>query len=243
VAWSSGKDSAWALHLLRARAEVEVVGLLTTVNEAFGRVAMHAVRVELVEAQARALGLPLIQVPIPNPSTNAQYEAAMARALGRARADGVSAIAFGDLFLEDVRRYRETRLEGTGIRPLFPLWGRDTAVLSGEMVASGLRAVVTAVDPRLLDASFAGRTYDADYLRDLPAAVDPCGENGEFHTFTFEGPMFGAPIRVSAGDVVARDGFVFADVIPAQRPSSRATRGLRPPGRGERGRSLPGRAR
>lgn len=215
VAWSSGKDSAWALHLLRARGDVEVVGLLTTMNEAFGRVAMHAVRAELVEAQARALGLPLIQAPIPNPSTNAQYEAAMAAALERARSAGVTAVAFGDLFLEDVRRYRETRLEGTGIRPLFPLWARDTIALSREMVASGLRAVVTAVDPRRLDSSFAGRTYDAAFLGDLPAETDPCGENGEFHTFAFEGPMFAAPIRVSRGEIVTRDGFVFADLVLA----------------------------
>jgi uncharacterized protein (TIGR00290 family) len=212
LAWSSGKDSAWALHVLRGRDDVEVTGLLTTMNQAVGRVAMHAVREQLVEAQAEALGLPLICVPIPSPCSNAEYEVAMSHALEGARAGGVSAIAFGDLFLEDVRRYRETRLEGTGIEPLFPIWGRETSALSREMVASGLRAVITCVDPRCLAASFAGRIYDAELLDDLPSGVDPCGERGEFHTFAYCGPMFGAPIPITVGEVLARDGFVFADV-------------------------------
>jgi uncharacterized protein (TIGR00290 family) len=215
LAWSSGKDSAWSLHELRAAGEVEVVGLLTTINQAFDRVAMHAVRSELLRAQADAAGLPLWPVPIPWPCSNAEYEAAMSAALDRARGDGIDAVAFGDLFLEDIRRYREERLAPTGIRPLFPLWGRPTAALAAEMVTGGLRARLTCVDPRALDGSFAGRDFDAALLATLPPSVDPCGERGEFHTFAYDGPMFSRPIPIRSGEVVTRDGFVFADLLPA----------------------------
>jgi len=215
LSWSSGKDSAWALHVLRQRPGASIGALLTTVNSDADRVAMHAVRRTLVEAQAAAAGLPLWQVAIPSPCPNEVYEARMRNAMARARAEGFTHVAFGDLFLEDVRRYREERLAGTGLAPLFPLWGRPTAPLAREMLAGGLEATLTCVDPRQLDPSFAGRAYDARLLADLPAAVDPCGERGEFHTFCSAGPMFGAPLAVDAGEIVTRDGFVFADVRPS----------------------------
>jgi len=214
LAWSSGKDSAWSLHVLRRQEGVEVAGLLTTVNESFGRVAMHAVRRELLEAQARAAGLPLRAVPIPYPCPNDVYERAMAGALAEARAAGIEAVAFGDLFLEDVRRYREERMAPTGLRPLFPLWGRPTRALAEEMIDGGLRARLTCVDPNVLDAAFAGRAFDHELLSALPPGIDPCGERGEFHTFTWDGPMFRSAIPVVAGEVVHRDGFVFADLLP-----------------------------
>ena len=222
LAWSSGKDSAWALHVLRQRNDVSVAGLLTTMNQAANRVAMHAVRDELVRAQADALGLPLVTVPIPSPCSNDEYERAMETAMRTAKENGIAAVAFGDLYLEDVRRYREERLSATGIAPLFPLWGRDTRELSREMVRSGLRACITCVDPSRLDRSFAGRVYDEQFLGDLPDGVDPCGENGEFHSFAFDGPMFAAAIPIAGGEVVERDGFVFADVTlraPATSPT------------------------
>ncbi len=215
LAWSSGKDSAWSLHVLRAAGDVEVVGLLTTINEAFDRVAMHAVRTELLRAQAAAADLPLWPVPIPWPCSNAAYEAAMAVALERASGEGVEAVAFGDLFLEDIRRYREERMAPTGLKALFPLWGRPTAPLARQMIAGGLRARLTCVDPRNLDARFAGRDFDEALLAELPAAVDPCGERGEFHTFAYDGPMFARPVSIRSGEVVTRDGFVFADLVPA----------------------------
>ncbi len=214
LAWSSGKDSAWSLHVLRERGEVEVVGLLTTINQAFDRVAMHAVRADLLRTQAEAAELPLWPVPIPWPCSNAEYEAAMEGALARARAGGVTHVAFGDLFLEDIRRYREERLAPTGMRPLFPLWGLPTDALARRMVEAGLRARLTCVDPRQLDARFAGRDFDAALLAELPATVDPCGERGEFHTVAHAGPMFSRPIAIRTGEVVARDGFVFADLLP-----------------------------
>ena len=214
LAWSSGKDSAWTLHVLREQDEVEVVGLLTTINQAFDRVAMHAVRTELLRAQAEAADLPLWPVPIPWPCSNAEYEAAMAAAMARARADGIERVAFGDLFLEDVRRYREERLGPIGVTPLFPIWGTPTDVLARRMVDAGLRARLTCVDPKALDARFAGREFDAALLAELPATVDPCGERGEFHTFAHAGPMFRRPVPFRAGEVVARDGFVFADLLP-----------------------------
>jgi uncharacterized protein (TIGR00290 family) len=215
VAWSSGKDSAWTLHSLRPMGEVEIVGLLTTVTEEFGRVSMHAVREVLLDAQAHALRLPCRKVRLPWPCSNERYEREMAQALAVARADGVSHIAFGDLFLQDIRAYREAKLAGTGISPLFPLWQRDTRVLAREMIDGGLRATLTCVDPKQLDRTFAGRSFDGALLSDLPASVDPCGERGEFHTFAWSGPMFDHPIPVIAGDVVEREGFVFADLIPA----------------------------
>jgi uncharacterized protein (TIGR00290 family) len=216
LAWSSGKDSAWSLQVLRAQAEVEIVGLLTTINEAFDRVAMHAVRTELLRAQAEAVDLPLWPVPIPWPCSNAHYESAMAAAMARARADGITQVAFGDLFLEDVRRYREERLAPTGIAPLFPIWGTPTDALARRMIEGGLRARLTCVDPRSLDARFAGREFDAALLAELPASVDPCGERGEFHSFAYDGPMFRRPVPIRGGEVVRRDGFVFADLLPAE---------------------------
>ena len=212
LSWSSGKDSAWALTVLRQQ-RIEVVGLLTTVTEGYRRVAMHATRLDLLDAQARATGLPVWPVPIPSPCTNDEYEAAMARVLERATAAGVSALAFGDLFLEDIRHYREERLASTDITPLFPLWGLPTLDLARDMIRAGLRAHVTCVDPRHLSPTFAGRAFDADFLVDLPASVDPCGERGEFHTFAAAGPMFDHPVSVQVGAVVARDGFVFADLL------------------------------
>ena len=199
--------------MLRQQNDVEVVGLLTTVNEAFDRVAMHAVRTELLAAQAAAAGLPLFTVRLPYPCSNADYEEAMAAAMARARGDGVTAVAFGDLFLEDVRRYREERLRGSGIEPLFPLWGLPTAALARQMLAGGLRARLTCVDPKQLAPTFAGREFDRPLLDELPAGVDPCGERGEFHTFTYDGPMFGRPVAIRTGPVVHRDGFVFADLV------------------------------
>lgn len=212
LSFSSGKDSAWALHVLRRDPSVEVVGLLTTLNQVARRVAMHAVREELLEAQAAAFGLPLIKVSIPSPCSNEEYERAMGAVMQRAREDGVDAIAFGDLYLEDIRRYREQRLAPTGIAALFPLWGLPTAALAREMVAAGLRAHVTCVDPKQLDPRFVGRTFDASFLDELPPGVDPCGENGEFHSFAYAGPMFRTPLAIEPGVVVERDGFTFADV-------------------------------
>ncbi len=212
LCWSSGKDSAWTLHVLRQRQEVEVVGLLTTINEVHDRVVMHAVRVALLQAQAEAVGLPLWTVPIPSPCSNQEYEMAMGRAIQRALADGVSVMAFGDLFLEEVRRYRETLLAGTGLMPLFPIWGLSTMLLVREMISAGLRARVTCVDSKQISASFVGREFDAALLADLPASADPCGERGEFHTFAYAGPMFRHPVPIQTGEIVTRDGFVFADL-------------------------------
>jgi uncharacterized protein (TIGR00290 family) len=215
LSWSSGKDSAWALHVLRQRGEVDVVGLLTTVNRVHDRVAMHAVRSELLRAQASAAGVTLWEVPIPSPCSNAEYEAAMGEAMARAKADGITTVAFGDLFLEDIRAYREQKLAAAGMTPIFPVWGIPTDALARDMIAGGLRARLTCVDPKQLAASFAGREFDAALLADLPPGVDPCGERGEFHTFAYAGPMFRAPVGVRLGDVVERDGFVFADLTPA----------------------------
>ena len=227
LSWSGGKDSAWALHLLRRAAEYEIVGLLTTFNQQFDRVAMHAVRRELIEAQAEAVGVPLWPVPLPWPCSNADYECAMRAAVEKAKAAGVEAVAFGDLFLEDIRRYREQQLAGTGLEPLFPVWGLPTPALAREMVASGLRARLTCVDPKQLDRRFAGRDFSPELLDQLPPNVDPCGERGEFHTFVFQGPMLRAPIGIESGAIEERDGFVFADVLPARsgvRGSASASR-------------------
>ena len=216
LSWSSGKDSAWTLHVLKHRREYEVAGLLTTFNQAANRVAMHAVRRELVLAQAEAAGIPLWPVELPWPCSNADYEAAMRSACNRALAQGIEAVAFGDLFLEDVRAYRENQMRDTGLQPLFPIWGLPTADLARQMISHGLRAKLTCVDPRVLDAGFAGREFDERLLEDLPSGVDPCGERGEFHSFAYAGPMFQRPIPVAAGEVVTRDGFVFADMIPSE---------------------------
>lgn len=214
LSWSSGKDSAWSLEMLRRGAAAEVTALFTTVNAAFDRVAMHAVRRTLVEAQAQAAGLDLHVIEIPYPCPNADYERIMGAFVAKAQAQGVGAMAFGDLFLADIRAYREKQLAGTGIAPLFPLWERDTRALAEEMIDGGLVAHVTCVDPRKLDRTFAGRVFDRAFLADLPDDIDPCGENGEFHTLVSAGPMFREAIPVRRGDVVDRDGFVFADFVP-----------------------------
>jgi uncharacterized protein (TIGR00290 family) len=222
LSWSSGKDSAWTLHVLRQQNQYDVVGLVTTINESADRVAMHAVRTSLLAAQAEAAGLPLWAVPIPSPCSNEQYEAAMQRVIERARAEGVGVFAFGDLFLADIRAYRERQLEGTGLTAVFPLWLRPTGELAREMVSAGLSAHLTCVDPKKLPVSFAGRAFDAALLRDLPSGVDPCGENGEFHTFACAGPMFRRELGVRVGQVVERDGFVFADLSPIESASAAA---------------------
>ncbi len=214
LAWSSGKDSAWALHLLRQNPDIEPTGLFCTINEVAQRIAMHAVRLELLQQQVLRIGLPLHLLPIPSPCSNEQYEAVMGDFVRQARREGIDCLAFGDLFLEDIRRYREEKLAGSGLTPLFPLWGMATDRLAREMIGAGLRARVTCVDPKVLPAEFAGRDFDANFLADLPEGVDPCGENGEFHTFVFDGPMFRSPLPIRNGPVVHRDGFVFADVMP-----------------------------
>jgi uncharacterized protein (TIGR00290 family) len=220
LSWSSGKDSAWMLHVLRQQNELELVGLLTTVNRQFNRVAMHGTRVELLEAQAAAAGLPLIAVPLPWPCSNTDYEAIMKKTIAAAVKQGVEVIAFGDLFLREIRAYREKQLEGSGLAPVFPLWEIPTRELAEEMVAGGLKAKLTCVDPRHLSRDFAGRDFDRQLLADFPAAVDPCGENGEFHSFTHAGPMFSREIKVDVGEVVERDGFIFADVKPAAQTAA-----------------------
>jgi uncharacterized protein (TIGR00290 family) len=212
LSWSSGKDSAWALHLLRQNPELEVRALLTTVNERFERVAMHGVRQEILEAQARAVDLPLVSVPLPWPCSNEDYEARMAAVCKRAVDEGIEAIAFGDLFLEDVRSYRERQLKATGLEPLFPLWGIPTSQLAREMIAAGLQARIACVDPRQISAHLAGREFDLSLLAELPAGADPCAERGEFHTCAYAGPMFRQPLVLETGEVVNRDGFIFADL-------------------------------
>ena len=221
VSWSTGKDSAWMLHVLNRQYPGAAAGLLTTTNQAFDRVAMHAVRRELLDAQAEAAGLPLHVVPLPWPCSNEQYERIMAAAVNGFVAGGFTHVAFGDLFLEDVRNYRITRLAGSGLEPLFPLWKtRPTRELAEEMIAAGLRARLTCVNPRVLDRSFAGRVFDRSLLADLPPEIDPCGENGEFHSFAYAGPMFRTPIAVETGEVVDRDGFVFADLTHVSQAHS-----------------------
>lgn len=200
------------VHVLTQRRDVSIGALLTTVNEAAGRVAMHAVREDVLQAQADALGLPLWRIPIPSPCPNEIYERAMGDAVRRAVDEGFSHVAFGDLFLEDVRRYREERLAGTGLTPLFPLFGADTTALARDMIRSGLRARITCLNPKVLDRGFAGREFDAALLSDLPPSVDPCGERGEFHTCAYAGPMFSRPIAVQTGVTIERDGFVFTDL-------------------------------
>ncbi|HXQ48263.1 MAG TPA: ATP-binding protein [Thermoplasmata archaeon] len=225
VAWSSGKDAAWALYTARSEGRVDVVGLLTTVTAPFDRVSMHGVRSEMLAAQAHALRLPVHVVPIPSPCPNEVYEARMALALKGLVSEGVSRVVFGDLFLEDVRAYREERMAGSGVTPVFPLWGRNTRGLAEEMIRGGLEATLVCVDPRRIPARFAGRRFDDHLLGDLPPEVDPCGERGEFHTCVTGGPMFDRPLDVRAGPVVARDGFVFADLALREGAPRRAGRG------------------
>jgi len=212
ISWSSGKDSAWALHLLRRDPNIEVVALFTTLNEQFDRVAMHAVRRELLELQVKSLGLPLWTIPLPWPCSNEQYESKMAAFCALAVLKGIQMVAFGDLFLADIRAYREKQLAGTGLQPLFPVWQIPTAELARTMIDSGLRAKITCVDPKVLPKEFAGREFDSHFLADLPPSVDPCGENGEFHSFVYDGPGFHKPVPVTVGEIVERDGFVFADL-------------------------------
>ena len=215
LSWSSGKDCAWALHLLRRQPDIEIVGLLTTINAEFDRVAMHGTRRAILEAQAAAADLPLWKVPLPWPCSNEIYEQHMAEACQRAIDDNIQAIAFGDLFLRDVRAYREKQLQPTGLEPLFPLWDIPTHELARAMINGGLRAKLVCIDSQQLDAAFAGRDFDTDLLDDLPSTIDPCGERGEFHSCVYDGPMFSAPIALEAGEVVNRDGFIYADFMPA----------------------------
>jgi uncharacterized protein (TIGR00290 family) len=220
LSWSSGKDSAWSLYLLRQDPSIEVVALITTINEQFDRVAMHAVRRELVEAQAESTALPLWTAPLPWPCSNQDYEERMRAVCRRALDAQVQAIAFGDLFLADIRAYREKQLAGTGLAPLFPVWNIPTGELASSMIQAGLRAKITCVDPRVLTPAFAGRDFDSAFVRDLPAGIDPCGENGEFHSFVYDGPMFRKPVPVEPGEVVERDGFVFADLLRPRAASN-----------------------
>ena len=217
LSWSSGKDSAWALHVLRRDGRGEVAALLTSVNETAGRVSMHGVRLEILRAQADAAGLPLLTVSLPWPCTNAVYEDRMQAAVAAAAADGFTHVAFGDLFLEDVRQYREQRLAGSGLDPLFPLWGLPTAALARDMIGGGLRARVATLDPRVMPRQLIGAEFDAAFLAALPPAVDPCAERGEFHTCVTAGPMFSAPLTIESGDTVERDGFLYADLRLSNR--------------------------
>jgi uncharacterized protein (TIGR00290 family) len=218
LSWSSGKDSAWTLHVLRQRDDLDVVGLLTTFNEEFDRVAMHAVRRELVEAQAAAAGLPLVQVMLPYPCSNEVYEDQMKKTIAEAKASGVTHVAFGDLFLADIREYRVRLLQGTGVEPLFPIWttAKDTFDLARRMLNAGLRAILTCVDPKQLNERFVGREYDEKLLAELSAQVDPCGERGEFHTFCYRCPEFRGDIPVTIGDIVHREEFWIADLCPTR---------------------------
>ncbi len=215
LSWSGGKDSALALHALRSERGVEPAALLTTVTSDYGRVSMHGVRRSLVVAQAEAVGLPLVEVPIPAACPNSVYEERMAEALGRSPLADVSSFAFADLFLDDIRAYREERLRAVGRSAVFPIWGRDTGELARSFISLGFEAVLVCVDPAQLDPSFVGRSFDAELLADLPSGVDPCGENGEFHTFVYDGPVFSRRIEFTLGDAVERDGFWFQDLLPA----------------------------
>lgn len=214
LAWSSGKDSAWALHTVRQTREVDVAAILTTINRDYSRVAMHAVRESLVEMQAAAVGLPLVKVPIPAHCKNHDYERSMASTMERARSEGVFHLVFGDLFLEDIRAYREKNLTACGMKSVFPLWRRNTGVLANEMLERGFSAYITCVDPARLNRAFAGRRFDSTLLAELPREVDRCGENGEFHTFACAGRMFQRPLPINVGEIVEREGFVFADLLP-----------------------------
>jgi uncharacterized protein (TIGR00290 family) len=218
LSWSSGKDSAWALYLLRQRGDCEIVGLLTTLNSEFDRVAMHGTRRSVLEAQAEAAGLPLWSVPLPWPCSNEAYEEQMSEVCRRAISEGVEALAFGDLFLADIRAYREKQLKDTGLEPLFPLWEIPTDSLAREMIDAGLRARIVCVDTQQLPASFVGRDYNYQLLKDLPVGIDRCGEHGEFHTCVYAGPMFSAALSVQSGEVVERDGFAFADLSLTTTP-------------------------
>ncbi len=213
ISWSSGKDSAFALHEVRRAGEFEVVGALTTVTETFGRVSIHGVRQEILCAQLDAAGLPPTIVPIPYPCPNEIYEARIGEAVAKAVRDGITHIIFGDLFLEDIRAYRELKLKGTGITPVFPLWGRPTMQLAQAMIAGGFEATIATVDLKKLPAEFAGRKFDAQLLADLPDGIDPCGENGEFHSCVVSGPIFSRRLVVTPGERVERDGYAYCDLM------------------------------
>jgi uncharacterized protein (TIGR00290 family) len=215
IAWSSGKDSAWALHEVRRAGDYEVVGALTTVTETFGRVSMHGVRNELLEAQLAAAGLAPTLVPIPFPCPNDVYEARMQATLAAAKADGVTHVIFGDLFLEDVRAYREQKLAGSGITPVFPIWQRPTQALAAEMIEAGVETYLICIDLKQLSQDFAGRRLDRELVAALPPGVDPCGERGEFHTFVAAGPMLSGRVAVRVGETVLREGFAYTDLLPA----------------------------
>ena len=214
MSWSSGKDSAWALYKLQQNPEIDLAGLFCTVNKEFGRVAMHGVRVELIQKQAKSIGLPLEIIEIPYPCSNAEYEKIMDRFVERAKDDNIEYFVFGDLFLEDVRNYREEKLNGSGIKPVFPVWGIPTDRLAREMIGGGLRALITCIDPKKTPKEFIGREFDEELLDSLPETIDPCGENGEFHSFVFDGPMFKEQIEIFPGQIVHRDDFVFIDILP-----------------------------
>jgi len=214
LSWSSGKDSAWALHVLRLDPSLEIVGLLTTINEKVDRVSMHSTRRELLDRQADAAGLPLETVDLPDPCSNDEYAAAMRRFVEKAVARGIECMAFGDLFLDDIREYREKQLYGTGTRPVFPLWGSSTRNLAEEMLSAGIEAYVSCVDLKKLPSDLAGRKWNQDLIDRFPQDVDPCGENGEFHTVVTAGPMFSRRIPVRTGEVIERDGFAWADIVP-----------------------------
>ncbi len=214
LSWSSGKDSAWALHTLRKDPEIDILGLFTVANETYGRVSMHATRLELLQRQADAVGLPLHVINIPHPCSNEQCDAIMRSFIHKSLANGIECMAFGDLFLQDVRKYREDQLHGTGITPIFPLWDIPTGTLAEQMLSSGVEAYISCVDPKKVPATVAGRLWSNTLLNELPANVDPCGENGEFHTVVIGGPFFRSPIRVYVGETVEREGFIFADIIP-----------------------------
>jgi uncharacterized protein (TIGR00290 family) len=216
LSWSSGKDSAWALHILRQQQDLELIGLFCTFNKKFERGAMHAVRNELILQQAESIGLPLELIPIPYPCSDSEYKKIMGNFIKQTKKQDVDSIAFGDLYLEDIRSYREASLAGTGITPLFPLWGMPTDELSKEMVSSGLRAKITCIDPQYLAQEFAGHEYNSTFLKQIPESVDPCGEKGEFHSFAYDGPMFKSAVNICVGETVARDGFVFTDLLPGE---------------------------
>ena len=212
MSWSSGKDSAWALHTLR-REGTQVSALLTSLNATVGRVSMHGVREDILRAQADATGLPLMTIPLPWPCTNETYEARLRVAVDRAVAEGFTHVAFGDLFLEDVRKYREDRLAGTGLTPLFPLWGIPTDRLAREMIAGGIKARISTLDPRVMPRDLIGAEFDEALLAKLPAGVDPCAERGEFHTCVSAGPMFSKPLEIERGEIVEREGFIYGDLL------------------------------
>lgn len=216
ISWSSGKDSAWALHVLRQDPDIDIVGLFCTVNKVFDRVTMHGVRTELLKQQAESVGLPLDIIDIPYPCSNDKYVEIMTAFIRAVKKKGIECFAFGDLFLENVRGYRETLLQGTGIAPLFPIWGIPTNTLSQQMVSSGLKAVISCINAKQFSQEYAGREYNESFLADIPSSIDACGENGEFHSFAFDGPMFQYPIKVTTGETIYRDGAYFIDLLPSK---------------------------